>query len=153
MKRLILAAVAALALSACSVPKASVQADPALMAAGQAALRIALRRGVADYIERKGAALAPDRAARAKALVDDLLLVVNGDSAVTLAGLKELAYSKIPAEFSPLDVQDAHDVIDALAAVIEQQIGTGELRGDAIVFLRDVLSAVSAAAATFAPPS
>jgi isopentenyl diphosphate isomerase/L-lactate dehydrogenase-like FMN-dependent dehydrogenase len=107
---------------------------------------VGTREHIAERVERA-------RAARAKALIDDLLLVVNGDSAVTLAGLKELAYSKIPAEFSPLDVQDAHDVIDTIALVIQQRIGEGELRGDAIVFLRDVLSTVSAAAATFAPPA
>jgi hypothetical protein len=140
MNRFILALVAAAALTGCSVPKANV--DPNLTAAGEIVLRIAIRHGIADYIDKHG----PGAAIRAKALVDDLLVVVNSDSETTLGALKELAYSKIPAEFSPMDQADARDVINLVAAAIQQRVGEGKLNGDAIVKLRDALEWISQAA-------
>lgn len=150
MKRFLILAVSALSLIAgCSVPKASTTSDPVLTAAAQTALRIAIRRGVATYIDKHGVGAA----LRAKSLADDLLLVLTSDSSTTLATLKELAYSKIPAEFSPLDQQDARDVIDLVALAIQQRIGDGALNGHAIVDLRDVLGTISYLAGSYMPKS
>lgn len=150
IKHLVL--IAALALSGCastSQTASQIANDPVVAAAAQTTLRIAVRRGVADYIERKGQPATAARAARVKALADAILAATGGDNSVTLAALKSLAYAKIPADFSPLDQQDARDVIDLVALAIEQRIGTGELQGDAIVYLRDVLGAVSQAASSY----
>jgi hypothetical protein len=149
MKRLIAAAAfAALALSACSEPKAMTQADPNLTAAGEIVVRMAVRRGVAEYIGRHG----PQTAARVKALVEDLQLVVSGDASTTLDALKAVAYSKIPEEFSPIDQADARDVINLVALAIQDRIGAGELNGAALVKLRDALDWIAQAAALYPPP-
>jgi hypothetical protein len=148
MKRLICAALAALALTACSVPKANVAADPNLTAAGEIVVRMAVRRGVSDYIQKHG----PAAAVRAKALVEDLLLVVNADANTTLDALKAVAYSKIPEEFSPIDQADARDVIDLVALAIQDRIGAGVLDPNARMKLRDALSWIAEAAAFYSPP-
>jgi hypothetical protein len=151
MKRLLIAAAAAiLTLSGCSQPKAI---DPNLTAAGEIVLRAAIRHGVQDYIGKHGATQVADRAARVKALLDDVVLALDGDPEVTLGKLKELAYSKIPAELSPMDQMDARDVIDLVAVAIGGYIGQGTLNPDAIVKLRDALQWISQAAGLFAPPA
>jgi hypothetical protein len=151
MKRLILAAAAAvLTLSGCSQPKA--QVDSNLTAAGEIVLRAAIRHGVQDYIGKHGASQVADRAARVKALLDDVVLALDGDPEVTLGKLKDLAYSKIPAELSPMDQMDARDVIDLVSVAIGGYIGQGTLNPEAIVKLRDALQWISQAAGLFAPP-
>lgn len=132
----------------CSNPRAVTGADPNLTAAGEIVLRAAIRHGVSDYIEAHGAGAA----IRAKSLIDDLLLVVNSDASTTLGALKELAYSKIPAEFSPIEQQDARDVIDLVALAIQNRIGDGALNGQAIVDLRDVLGSIAYVAGRYVPP-
>jgi hypothetical protein len=151
VKRLLLAAAAALLMSACSVPKAGV--DPNLSAAGEIVLRAAIRHGVEDYIGKHGSSQVADRAARVKALLDDVVLAIDGDPEVTLGKLKELAYAKIPAELSPMDQMDARDVIDLVAVSIGAYIGQGTLNPEAIVRLRDALQWISQAAGLFAPPA
>jgi hypothetical protein len=150
MKRLFLAAAAAiLTLSGCSVPKAGL--DPSLTAAGEIVLRAAIRHGVTDYISKHGAGQVLDRAARVKALLDDVVLALDGDTDVTLAKLKEVAYAQLPAELSPLDLADARDVIDLVAVSIGGYIGQGTLDPAAIVKLRDALGWIADAAALYAP--
>lgn len=152
MKRLILAAAAAiLTLTGCSVPKAGL--DPNLTAAGEIVLRAAIRHGVTDYISKHGAGQVLDRAARVKALLDDVVLALDGDTDVTLAKLKEVAYAQLPAELSPLDLADARDVIDLVAVSIGGYIGQGTLDPAAIVKLRDALGWIADAAALYAPPT
>lgn len=142
MKALILAA--ALALVGCSTPQAA--PDPTLTAAGQIVLRAAIRHGVSDYIDKHGV----KQAVQVKAVADDILAVLNSDTSTTLAALKELAYSKIPPTFSPLDQQDAHDLIDLVALAVQQYVGTGQLDPRAVVDLRDVLGTISFLAGQYA---
>lgn len=150
MKRLLLATTAAiLTLCGCSAPKA--QLDPNLTAAGEIVLRAAIRHGVADYIASHGASKTLERAARVKAVLDEVLLVVNGDADVTLAALKEHALAAVSSELTPLEQQDAKDVINLVGAAIEGYIGQGSLNPAALVKLRDALTLIADAAATFAP--
>lgn len=152
MKRLFLAALAAcLTLTACSTPTAGL--DPNLTAAGEIVLRAAIRHGVADYISSHGPSHTFDRAARVKAVLDEVLLVVNGDTDVTLATLKERALAAVSDELTPLEQQDAKDVINLVGSAIAGYIGEGSLNPGALIKLRDALNLIAQAAATFAPPA
>jgi hypothetical protein len=152
MKRLLIAAAAAiLTLSGCSQPKA--QLDPNLTAAGEIVLRAAIRHGVADYISSHGPSKTFDRAERVKAVLDEVLQVVNGDADVTLANLKAIALAAVSDELTPLEQQDAKDVIDLVGTAIEGYIGQGTLNPAALVKLRDVLTMIAAAAAAIVPPA
>jgi hypothetical protein len=144
-------AAAALFIGGCSVPKADV--DPNLTAAGEIVVRMAVRRGVSDYIAQHGPTKAVDRAARVKAVLDDLVAAANGEQSVTLAALKSVALNAISAELTPLEQQDARDVIELVALAIQGYIGQGTLNPEALVKVRDVLAWISQAAATFAPPA
>jgi hypothetical protein len=151
MKRLLIAAAAAiLTLSGCSQPKAI---DPNLTAAGEIVLRAAIRHAVADYISSHGVGAAVDRAARAVAVLDDVLAVVNGDQEVTLESLRATFLASISSELTPLEQADAKDVLELVGRYIHANIGEGKLNGAAIVKVRDVLDLVRQAAALAAPPA
>lgn len=156
MKRLatLVLVAAATLLAGCPTETAgNLKPDPNLTAAGEIVVRMAIRRGVSDYIAKHGVSQAADRAARVKAVLDDVLLAINGDGEVTLAGLKAAAFAAISDELTPLEQQDARDVIDLVALALQGYIDQGTLNPAALVKLRDALSWISAAAATFAPPA
>jgi hypothetical protein len=153
MKHLILAALAAVALTGCSTPKDSLATNPALTEAGKIVVRMAIRRGVSDYIASHGPSSTLARAVRIKAVLDDVVLAINGDPSTPLAALKAVAYSKISPELTPLEQQEARDVIDLVATVIDGYIGQGTLNGDAIVKVKDALDWIAQAAALYSPPA
>ena len=153
MKRLAIAALAAILVAGCSVPKAGIAADPNLTAAGVIVLRAGIRHGVEDYIRKHGAGQVLERATRAKALIDDVLVALDGDPEVSIGKLREFAFSKIPAELSPMDQQDARDLIDLVATSIGAYVGRGTLDPAAVVKLRDALGWISQAAALVVPPA
>jgi hypothetical protein len=149
--KLALAASALALLTACSPNQTKV--DPNLTAAGEIVLRAAIRHGVGDYIAKYGPTKALDRAARVKAVLDDLVAVANGEQSVTLESLKTVALNAISDELTPLEQQDARDVIELVALTVQGYIGKGDLNPDALVRVRDVLELIAQAAATFAPPT
>lgn len=148
MKRLLLAALATL-IAGCSTPSAHTTTNPALSEAGKIVLRMAIRRGVTEYIAKHSPTSALEKAARVKAVIDEVLLVINGESTTTLDALKAVALASISAELTPLEQQEARDVIELVALAIQGSIGDGDLDGTALVKVRDALDWISQAAATY----
>lgn len=144
MKAMLLAF--ALTLSACSVPTANLQANPALTAAGEIVLQAAIRHGVSDYLAKHPASIG-----RTKAIVDGVLAVIDGNATTTVGALKEFAYAQIPASLSPLDQADARSLIDLVAVAVQERVGDQQLDSRALVDIRDVLGTISYAVEHYAP--
>lgn len=135
-------------LGGCSVPKAELAANPALTQAGEIVLQAAIRHGVTDYLAKH-----PGSIGRTKAIVDGVLAMVNGNATTTLGALKEFAYAQIPATLSPLDAADARSLIDLVAVAVGQYVKEGELNGQALVDIRDVLGTISYLVEHYTPPT
>lgn len=147
MRALVLAALA-LALTACSVPQANLKPIPTLTPAGLAQLRVAIDIGVSVYLGHH-----PGSIGRAKLIADGMvkLLAADQNSTTSIAALENFAYEKVDMLVPPADRQAAHDMIQSVAILVQQYVGSGELNGQALIDLRDVLGTISYAVEHYAP--
>lgn len=109
---------------------------------------LAVQFATLKYIEGAGKAEAQaERAARVRAVVDEV--DVRLGDAVTVAALKALVLSRLPADLDPSDRLLAGALVDAVARELEGKIDDGVLDPNAVIALRSVLANVREATSYF----
>lgn len=127
MRTLILAAVAALTLSGCVTNPAGGQE---LSESGKVLLttttRIAVRHYVQDHVARSSEIVANIRG------VATVLAGITKDT--TVSGLRDVVQTELDKRVTnPLDLRDAHDLLDVFEALLREKIGKDEIDSAALV--------------------
>lgn len=125
-KIIVLLAVALLA--GCSVNQSTggQQLDESGKVILETTARIAFRHYVADHAERSGEIVANVRAIAAT------LATVTENASVS--GLRSVVQTELDKRISnPLDLQDAHDLLDVFEALLREKIGKDEIDSAALV--------------------
>ncbi len=148
MKALLLTILGAFTVTACAPQKANLVTVPALTPAGLAQLRVAIDLGVSLYLGKH-----PGSIGRAKLIAEGLLSLLKSDpnETTSVAALEAFAYAKVDALVPPADQQAAHDMIQSVAMLVQQYVGDGQVNGQALVDLRDVLGTISYAVEHYVP--
>lgn len=139
MRKLIIAAIAAIALTGCVTnPDGGSSLSPEGEAALAVSVRIAVRHAVAD---------SPRAAAKAqniRSVVARLQNVLTAES--TLAGLKAEVSAEIDKLGLPaVDRADAQDLLELFAVALEARLGPEALNAEGLVRISEFLSIVLAA--------
>ena len=113
---------------------------------GDASTRLVVQYAVYKYTQGEA-----EKAARVQSAVDNALAVLDGDASATIMALKAAVLAQI--DFGKLDPADqflARAVVDQVGAELAARVGSGELDGDRLLQVRDVLQWVRDAAFTTA---
>lgn len=109
---------------------------------GNSSAKLAVQYAVLKYTNGEA-----ERAASVKEAVDSAIFLLEDDVSATVAALKAAVVASI--DFSSLEAADqflARGVIDAVALELAERVGDGELSGDKLLQVREVLTWVSDAA-------
>ena len=101
---------------------------------GKAALREVAAIGVSRFVRENA------DSARVEKIRAALLELQQLPDITTVAGLRELVQARIDTLSDPYDRQDFGRLLNVLAPLLEEYVGSGQLAPDGVVRVRDFLS-------------
>lgn len=112
--------------------------------------RLAVSYATAKYIEKAGPSGTLERVRQIRATLDELEKVATGE-AVTIDALKVYLSQRLQ-NLSPADRALATTLVDIAVSELSARVGTGVLKPDQLVKVREVISWVRDGTNTFALP-
>jgi len=121
-------------LSACvTTPDGQSRLSPEGQLAVETSIRIAVRHAIADSPR------AAEKAAHIRAIVARVQAVTSAES--TLAALRDEVKIEInKLELSPIDHQDANDLLDLFAVALEARLGPDAIQSEGLVCVNEFLT-------------
>lgn len=118
-------------------------------ASEKVATKIALQYSVGKYLEKQSPV---SRVAKVGEILEGIRLVeeLAGSDATTVDALRAYVAQRL-SELPPSDRLALGAVVDLAAEILKERVGSGALKPDQVVKVREVLSWISEAASAYAP--